>query len=88
MPRAVLKNGVLYPLEPLPPEWADGQEVEVAPVSPAEESPEGIERWAEEMDGAAAPTATPRIEARMLSAIEEQRREAKAQARREMGLPE
>ncbi len=44
MPRAVLKNGVIYPLEPLPPEWADGQELEVAPVRPVEEGPEAIER--------------------------------------------
>ena len=52
MPRAVLKNGVIYPLEPLPPEWADGQELEVAPVRPVEEGPEAIERWAEEMEAA------------------------------------
>ncbi len=87
MPRAVLKNGVLYPLEPLPPEWMDGQEVEVTPVLPAEESPEGIERWAEEMEALCADS-DPEDEARMLAAIEEQRREDKAQVRREMGLPE
>lgn len=28
MAKAVLKNGVIRPLEPLPPEWADGQELE------------------------------------------------------------
>ncbi len=87
MPRAILKNGVLYPLEPLPPEWADGQEVEVAPVSPAEENPDGIERWAEEMEALCADS-DPEDESKMLAAIDEQRREAKAQARREMRLPE
>ena len=27
MPRAVLRNGVIYPLDPLPPDWADGKEL-------------------------------------------------------------
>ena len=27
MPKAVLKNGMIYPLEPLPPEWTEGQEL-------------------------------------------------------------
>lgn len=87
MPRAVLKNGVIYPLEPLPPEWADGQELEVAPARPPEDGPEAIEQWAREMEVLCADS-DPEDEARMLAAIEEQRREAKAQARREMGLPE
>lgn len=29
MPRAVLKNGVICPLEPLPSEWEDGRELRV-----------------------------------------------------------
>ena len=29
MPKAVLKNGVIYLLEPFPPEWADGRELRV-----------------------------------------------------------
>jgi len=87
MPRAVLKNGVIYPLEPLPPEWAEGQELEVAPVRPANDSAEAIEQWARDMEELCADS-DPEDEARMMAAIEEQRREAKAQARREMGLPE
>jgi hypothetical protein len=87
MPRAVLKIGVIYPLEPLPPEWADGQELEVAPARLAEEDPEAIERWARELDALCADS-DPEDEARMLAAIDKQRREAKAQARREMGLAE
>ena len=80
IPRAVLKNGVIYQLEPLPSEWVDGQELEVAPVHPPVESPEAIARWAEEMETLCA-NSDPEDEARMLAAIEEQRREAKAQAR-------
>jgi hypothetical protein len=87
MPRAILKNGVIYPLEPLPPEWADGQELEVEPIQPADESPEAIERWAREMEALCADSDS-EDEERMLAAIAEERREAKAQARREMGLPE
>ena len=29
MIRAVYRNGVIYPAEPIPPEWFDGQEVRV-----------------------------------------------------------
>ena len=57
------------------------------PRAVPEEDPEAIEHWAREMDELCADS-DPEDEARMLAAIEEQRREAKAQARREIGLPE
>jgi hypothetical protein len=87
MPRAVLKNGVIYPLEPLPPEWADGQEVVVQATPEVDNSPEVIERWEREMERLCADI-DPEDEARMLAAIAEHRREDKAGMRREMGLPE
>jgi len=31
MPKAILKNGHIHPLEPLPPDWRDGQELDVEP---------------------------------------------------------
>lgn len=87
MPRAVLRDGLIYPLDPLPPEWADGQELVVHPAAEIDDGPAVIEQWAREMDALCADS-DPEDEARMLAAIEEQRREAKAQARREMRLPE
>lgn len=32
MPRAVLKNGLIVPRTPLPPDWKDGTELEVERV--------------------------------------------------------
>jgi hypothetical protein len=56
MPRAVLKNGVIRLVEPLPPEWRDGTELQV------ERSSEGVnvtveestDRWMDEVEALAA----------------------------------
>lgn len=48
MIRAVYKDGLIYPAEPIPPEWADGQPVTVEPaLSNGEPSddPAEIDRW-------------------------------------------
>jgi len=35
--KAILKNGVIYPREPIPADWSEGTELEVAKIpSPAE----------------------------------------------------
>lgn len=47
MPRAVLKNGVITPLEPLPPEWADGRELRVE--SADEDEDQDIDAWFAEL---------------------------------------
>ena len=50
MIRAVLENGVIRPVEPLPPEWRDGQELVVdADVVP---DPTDVDRWAKEFEAA------------------------------------
>jgi hypothetical protein len=85
MPRAILMNGLIYPLEPLPPEWEDGHEVNVEAVEP--DDPEAIDRWAREMDALCADI-DPEDCAKLQAAIDKLRREAKAQARREMWLPD
>lgn len=38
MPRAVLKNGVILPLDPLPADWADGQQLRVERADEAGEA--------------------------------------------------
>jgi hypothetical protein len=83
MPRAVLKNGVIYPLEPLPPEWTDGQELWVEPA--ADESPESLEQWYRELEAMVAEN-DPEDIARLEAALKEADELAKAQVRREMGL--
>jgi hypothetical protein len=49
MVRGILKGGVIYPIEPLPPDWADGREVLVEDAQP--ESPESVDRWHRELEG-------------------------------------
>ena len=53
MPRAVLKNGVIYPLEPLPPEWADGKEVSVEDPEKPTVKPEADDAWFDGLEAAA-----------------------------------
>ena len=86
MPRAVLKNGVIYPVDPLPPEWADGKELVVQPLEEVVDDPEALDRWLEEMNALCADI-RPEDIARLEASIEEQKRESKAYMRREMGLP-
>jgi hypothetical protein len=87
MLRAVLKNGQIKPLDPLPAEWTDGEELVVEQARKPDLTPDEIDRWAKEMDALCA-NSDPEDEARVQAAIEEQRRQGKEWMRRRMGLPE
>ena len=82
MLKAVLRQGVIVPLEPLPPEWEEGAALEVAkaPAPPAD-----IDAWAKTMNQLCADSSS-KDEEIMYRAIEEHRRQAKAQVRREMAV--
>jgi len=82
MLKAVLREGVIVLLEPLPPDWEEGAALEVAK---AESPPVDIDAWAEYMTRLCAGS-QPEDEETMRRAIEEHRQQAKAQVRREMGL--
>jgi hypothetical protein len=84
MPRVVVKGGVLVPLEPLPPDWSEGQEFDVWRGS-GEDGDLDDEYW-NSLDRIAAEI-TPDDFQRMQAAIDEHRREAKDWMRRRMGLP-
>jgi hypothetical protein len=84
MLKAVLRQGVIVPLEPLPPEWEEGVTLEVARAAAP---PVDIDAWARAMMEACADSDA-EDEATMRRAIDEHRQQAKAQMRREMGLPE
>ena len=46
MIRAVYRDGVIYPAEPVPPEWSDGQEVRVEwGYDEPSDNPDEIDRW-------------------------------------------
>ena len=85
MPRAVLQNGVIRPLEPLPREWQEGQHLRV-------EKAEDVEVTAVEIDRDFARLAVlcadsdPVEEERLTQALDQAREQSKAQVRRQMGL--
>ncbi len=85
--RAVVKNGLLQPLEPLPEEWKEGRTLEIeGRLQPAEDMAEFERRW-QEMESIIAQTPDdPEDDRRIEEAIAEHRRLSKQYVRRQMGL--
>jgi hypothetical protein len=84
MIRAILKDGVIRPAEPLPPDWQDGQELLVDRQSPAFDA-QDIDQWAKDLDEGARDM-TPEDGAALERALAEIERESKDAVRREWGL--
>jgi hypothetical protein len=83
MPRAILKNGVILPLEPLPPDWEEGTELTVERQNVADTngvSPHGTDRWMDEVEALAAQVSAESDE-ELDQAIAQIRRQAKDLAR-------
>jgi hypothetical protein len=79
--KAVLRDGVIQPVEPLPPDWADGQELVVeGPKSARAEAQ--ITQWAHELDAATAQIPQEEHD-RFLRALDQIERESKEAVRRE-----
>ena len=51
--RAIVRNGSIHPLEPLPPDWAEGQEL-VIEEPDLGEGATAIEHWAKELEASTA----------------------------------
>ena len=96
--KAVLKNGVIQPQEPVPADWPDGTElnIELREVSLHEQdleeegppSPERLaelDRWIDELDEACSHM-TPEDERAIQRGIDDHRQQEKARARKEAGL--
>lgn len=83
MIRAVLKNGVIHPAEPLPADWPDGQEL-LVDRSPSDD-PEEINRWARELDEGASRIGSDDL-ADFERALQDVERSSKDAVRREWGL--
>ena len=83
--KAVLRHGVIQPVEPLPPDWADGQEL-VVEGPKSEHADAEISQWARELDAAAAEIPAEEHE-RFLHALDDIERESKQAVRKEWGLP-
>src|SRR5438067_297805 len=67
MLKAILKNGVIQPLEPLPPDWTEGMELEVQKATGTLPS-EAADDWFARMEELCADS-TPEDEARLQEAL-------------------
>ena len=88
MIRAVVQNGVIQPLEPLPPAWLDGREVvvEEAGAQMDVKSPEN-DNWYQDMAELTAELNDSREWDQIEATLAEADRQAKESVRREMGIP-
>jgi len=85
MPKAVLKNGVIYPIEPLPLEWGEGRDLRVEDAQQPNDSPEALDEWSRQLEALAA-LIDPKDVERLEQALVEADRQAKEQVLREAGL--
>ena len=85
MPRAVLKNGVICPVEALPSEWPEGQELRVEALTDEDDN-QDLDAWFQELESLVA-TNDPSDWARVEQALRIADEQAKAEVRKQMGLP-
>jgi hypothetical protein len=85
MPKAVLRNGGIQPVEPLPPEWQEGERLQVEKSQEASTPVEEIDRDFAALAALCADS-QPEDEERLAQALEQARTQAKALVRRQMGL--
>ena len=82
MIRAILKNGILQPLDPPPDAWRDGRELNVEEGEPPATD---LDAWYRELEAAIARLDDQDFQ-RMDAALRQADEHAKAIVRREMGL--
>jgi len=85
MIKAILRDGCIQPIEPLPPDWAEGQELTVDEPVLSETEAE-LTEWAGSIESAAAKI-PPEEHDRFFNALGEIERKSKDAVRREWGLP-
>jgi hypothetical protein len=85
--KAVVRNGIIVPRDPLPEDWREGTEVEVAKREEAIERCNELDRWHAELEAIAA-QGDPENDRLLDAAIGESRQREKELARRKMDLPE
>jgi hypothetical protein len=84
MIRAVLKKGKIQPLDALPENWSEGQELIVEGLGPSDD-PAAIKQWYRDFARLSAEIPA-EDHNRMSAALAEQNRQAKERMRRDMGL--
>lgn len=92
MIRAVYRNGVIYPAEPVPPEWTDGLELRVDSGSvesgfdEPSDDPDEIDRWFAELQALGPAEYEPGERTCVEAVMAEADAAAKEHVRRQMGL--
>lgn len=84
MIRAVAENGLIRPLEPMPPEWRDGRRLTVEVDVAAE--PDDLDSWYRTLQELGAAEYGPGEREVFDETLREADEQAKAMVRREMGL--
>jgi hypothetical protein len=86
MLKAVVSQGEIRPLEPLPPDWQEGQALRVEKADgDADDTPQGIDRDFAILAALCA-SSEPSDEEQIEQALQAAHRQAKEQVRRQMGL--
>ena len=85
MVRAILRGGIIYPLDPVPEGWSDGQELRVQADELTGDAADS-DAWSREMAELAAELDDPAAWEQLESCLREADEQAKAWVRREMGL--
>jgi hypothetical protein len=85
MVKAVVSRGGIRPLEPLPPDWQDGQPLRVEKADDGDVPVEEIDRDFAVL-ASLCETSEPADEEQLERALQEARAQAKEQVRRHMGL--
>lgn len=90
MIKAVFRDGVIYPLEPVPPEWPDGQELRVEEIRRPDERERtrqaDLQAWYREMQEVTAELNDPEEWEQLEATLAEADEQAKEFVRRQMGL--
>lgn len=82
--KAVLRHGVIQPIDPLPSDWVDGQELVVE--EPQSNSAIDVAKWSAELDVATAQIPAEEHD-RFLHALEQIERESKEAVRQQWTNP-
>jgi hypothetical protein len=84
MIRAIIQNGQIHPLDPLPEEWTEGRQVIVEDAEPT--SSDNLEEWYRELQELGPAQYEPGEWERVQQTLAEADELAKAVVRRQMGL--
>jgi len=80
--KAVLRHGIIQPIDPLPSDWTDGQELVVE--KPQSNGATEIAQWAQELDAATAEIPASEHD-RFLQALDQIEHESKEAVRKQWG---